>query len=128
IPPASTVGEPDASAGVLYAFRRSSSDAPTLSIQSPMSTSGPGAGKRSIVHVEGANTGRSSTVINHAARQHYFQGELVDGDTDTTTSGGVQLAPTHSIAAPYHAPATTAVTTEPTATSPRGWAGVTPTH
>lgn len=121
IPPASTVGEPDASAGVLYAFRRSSSDAPTLSIQSPMSTSGPGAGKRSIVHVEGANTGRSTTVINHAARQHYFQGELVDGDTDTTTSGVVQLAPTHSIAAPFHAPAITEMTAEPTATSTGDW-------
>ncbi|QVJ03073.1 hypothetical protein KGD82_13645 [Nocardiopsis eucommiae] len=104
LPPQSTVGEPPATPGFVYAFRRTPTDAPTLSIQSPLTASGPGAGRRSIIHVEGATTARPSTVINHASRQHYFQGELVDGATDTTTDGVVQLAATHSIAAPKHTP------------------------
>ncbi|GAA1454112.1 hypothetical protein [Nocardiopsis tropica] len=103
-PEPSTVGQPPASPGTIYAFRRSGTDAPTLSLQSPVSTSGAGADRRSIIHVEGANDARTYTVLNHAARVHYLQGELVSGSTDTTTDGSVQLADTHSILAPRHRP------------------------
>ncbi|MFJ9558265.1 hypothetical protein ACIRPH_31045 [Nocardiopsis sp. NPDC101807] len=103
-PEPSAVGQPPAIPGTIYAFRRSGTDAPTLSLQSPVSASGSGADRRSIIHVEGANTARPSTVINHAARIHYLQGELVSGSTDTTTDGSVQLADTHSIYAARHAP------------------------
>lgn len=113
LPTASTVGQPNATAGFVYAFRRTGSDAPTLSLQSPLSVSGPGAGRRSIIHVEGANTNRAHTIINHAARVHYLQGELVDGSTDTTTDGVVQLAPTHSLLAPRHAPMRTDMNSGP---------------
>ncbi|MEU0236789.1 hypothetical protein ABZ234_03795 [Nocardiopsis sp. NPDC006198] len=96
-PEASTLGQPDAGAGTIYAFRRAGTDAPTLSLQSPVSTSGAGADRRAIIHVEGANDTRAYTVLNHAARIHYLQGELVSGSTDTTTDGSVQIADTHSI-------------------------------
>lgn len=114
-PENSTVGQPPAVPGFVYGFRRGSTDAPTLSLQSPMSESGPGAERRSIIHVEGANTTRPHTVINHAARHHYLQGELVSGSTDTTTDGVVELAPTHSLSAPRHAPVRTDMAAQPTA-------------
>lgn len=120
LPAASTVGQPAAHAGVLYAFRRAAFDTPTMSLQSPASASGPGANRRSIIHVEGANTNRAHTIINHAARIHYFQGELVDGSTDTTTDGRVELAPTHSILAPRHAPVRQAMVAQPTETAASG--------
>lgn len=103
-PEESTTGQPAATAGYVFAFRRSPSDAPTLSLQSPLSVSGPGAGRRSIIHVEGANTNRAHTVINHAARVHYLQGELVNDSTDTTTDGRVEFANTHSLLAPRMRP------------------------
>ena len=120
-PEASTVGQPAAAPGTIYAFRRGSTDAPTLSLQSPVSVSGTGADRRSIIHVEGANTTRPSTVINHAARMHYLQGELVDGSTDTTSDGAVELASTHSLLAPRHAPVRTDMVTAPSGTFSGGW-------
>lgn len=117
-PEASTVGQPAASPGTVYGFRRSSTDAPTLSLQSPMSSSGAGANRRSIIHVEGANDLRAYTVINHAARVHFFQGELVSGSTDTTTDGSVQVASTHSISAERHRPVSSSLGTPPTWSSP----------
>ena len=120
-PEASTVGQPAAAPGTIYAFRRGSTDAPTLSLQSPVSVSGTGADRRSIIHVEGANTARPSTVINHAARMHYLQGELVGGSTDTTSDGAVELASTHSLLAPRHAPVRTDMVTAPSGTFSGGW-------
>jgi len=120
-PEASTVGQPAAAPGTIYAFRRGSTDAPTLSLQSPVSVSGAGADRRSIIHVEGANTARPSTVINHAARMHYLQGELVGGSTDTTSDGAVELASTHSLLAPRHAPVRTDMVTAPSGTFSGGW-------
>ncbi|MFL1440387.1 hypothetical protein ACJOS4_02400 [Nocardiopsis sp. frass3] len=124
-PEASTVGQPAADPGAVYAFRRASTDAPTLSLQSPVSQSGAGAGRRSIVHVEGANTTRAYTIINSAARRFYFQGELVSGSTDTSTDGVVEFADTHSLLATRHAPVRTDMVTAPSGTfTPGGNGGV----
>ena len=112
-PAASTVGQPDATAGYIYAFRRGTTDAPTLSLQSPISASGPGANRRSMIHLEGANNNRPSTVNNHSARRHFFQGELLNGDTDYDTDGVVEVHSTHSILAPRHQPLVTELTAAP---------------
>lgn len=121
LPEPSTVGQPGSTPGTIYGFRRSGTDAPTLSIQSPVSTDGPGAGRRAYLHVEGANTNRAHTVLTHAARLHIIQGELVDGSTDRTTDGCVQLADTHSISAPRHAPVRTDMVTAPSGTFGGTW-------
>lgn len=121
LPEPSTVGQPGSTPGTIYGFRRSGTDAPTLSVQSPMSTSGPGADRRAYLHVEGANTNRAHTVMNSAARLHIIQGELVDGSTDRTTDGCVQLADTHSISASRHAPVRTDMVTAPSGTFSGTW-------
>jgi len=120
-PEPSTVGQPAANSGTIHAFRRATTDAPTLSLQSPISTSGPGASRASAIQLEGANTARPSTVINQSARMYYFQGELVDGSTDTTSNGAVELADTHSFLAPRHAPVRTDMVTAPSGTFSGGW-------
>lgn len=118
-PEDSTAGQPIAAPGSIYAFRRAATDAPTLSFQSPMSETGPGAGRRSIIHVEGANTARPHTIINSAARRHYLQGEVVDGATDTA-DGVVELASTHSLYAPRHHTTRTDMEAQPTQNSVGG--------
>ncbi|WP_431870791.1 hypothetical protein [Nocardiopsis eucommiae] len=106
MPPPPTAGEPEALGGAIYALRRTASDAPALSIQSPMSADGPGATRRSYMHVEGAVTSRPTTIITQAAQRFYIQGELVGSSTDATTDGVVQLAGTHTLLVPRHAPVT----------------------
>ena len=70
--------------------------------------------RRSVLFAEGANDGRPYTRMVHAARRILVMGEATGGAYDTISDGILDLADTHSIRAPRHAPLETILEDNPT--------------
>ncbi|PRX95563.1 hypothetical protein [Allonocardiopsis opalescens] len=117
--PPSTLGNPAADYGSLFALRRTGTDVPAWFLQSPASVSGAGAGLRSGLFMEGATDGRAYTRMVGYARDYDLNGQiLADGSADTATLGRVRLADNLSVNAPRHQYTRTELVSQPTAASP----------
>jgi hypothetical protein len=115
-PPATDPADAQAS-GYLYA-QRYTNDIAAVSMQGPMwaAGSGPERDRRSMLHLEGARPDRAYTRAVHSARRHLVQGEW-DGTGISSSDGVLDIASTHSIIAPRHAPLTTTLTANPSFTT-----------
>lgn len=115
-PPAT---DPNDAQNAGYIFtQRYADDIAAASIQGPVwsSGSGPERGKRSMLHLEGARPDRPHTRASHSAARHLFQQQYdMHANVRDTADGVVELASTHSISAPRHAPVRTDMAAQPTA-------------
>ena len=109
--------------GNLFANRSPSDDIAAVSLQSPRweEPGDPASLRRSVLFAEGANTGRPYTRVVQAARRVIVMGEATGGGWDTTSDGMLELASTHSINAPRHAPARTDMAAQPTTAGNGNW-------
>lgn len=106
-------------AGYIFT-QRYADDIAAASIQGPVwsSGSGPERGKRSMLHLEGARPDRPHTRASHSAARHLFQQQYdMHANVRDTADGVVELASTHSISAPRHAPVRTDMAAQPTVAS-----------
>lgn len=123
-PPQASDPDDHQTEGMIYG-QRLSSDLATLTLAGPQWWQ-PGHEpheRRALVFMEGARPERPYTRVAHHARVHRFgpeylgQGQGYDYDND----GSVQLASTHSLSAPRHAPVRTDMSSQPTADSTGDW-------
>ncbi|WP_433701792.1 hypothetical protein [Nocardiopsis sp. CA-288880] len=114
-PPAATDPGDASGPGYVFAHRTPGDDTASVSLQSPMwqANTGPEYQRRSAIFAEGALPSRTYTRVLLQARRVLVGGESVSGTWDTTTDGVVELADTHSLYAPRHAPLRTDMATAP---------------
>ncbi|MDT0302892.1 hypothetical protein [Streptomonospora wellingtoniae] len=123
VTPQDSVAEPAITVpGSLYSFRSSTGEIPRVTVQSPRVDTGPGAGLRSLFFLDGTTSTRDYARAELYARRIVLSSDY-DGITEATSTepGVLFLDPTHSVASERHAPKTTAMVSQPTATGTGDW-------
>ncbi|GAA4928708.1 hypothetical protein GCM10023224_04980 [Streptomonospora halophila] len=123
VTPQDSVAEPAiAVPGALYSFRSSTGEVPRVTVQSPRVDTGPGAGLRSLFFLDGTTSAREYARAELYARRIVLSSDY-DGIAEATSTepGVLFLDPTHTIASERHAPKTTAMQAQPSATGTGDW-------
>ncbi|MFC9941271.1 hypothetical protein [Nocardiopsis alba] len=123
-PPAPSAPSPNGVETPGYVFaNRGSDDTSGVSLQSPRWEEPGNAAhlRRSVIFAEGGRPARPFTRIVQAARRVLVMGEAAGGGYDATSDGCLELATTHSIQAPRHAPVRTDMITAPSSGPTGTW-------
>lgn len=108
--------------GALYSFRSATGEVPRVTVQSPRVDTGPGAGLRALFFLDGTTSTRDYARAELYARRIVLSSDF-DGITEATSTepGVLFLNDTHSVASERHAPQTTAMVSQPSATGTGDW-------